>query len=202
MKRTVTLFILFGVLMALFCGCENTKPDNTSTESQLTAQAQQESQLATQTEQESQKTAEKPLVYALPESLAEKLVRQMDEDFEADSKLPEYTSTAGMCQLYDKYTKKWQQVADEYYNKIMAFDDLIQPSEIYYSAEDLHTFVANMKTNWEAYNQEQCANYLKTLQAIYQGGTIVGPLIANYECNQYKEWALQLVAICQDLYII
>ena len=100
MKKTVALFILFGVLMALFCGCVNTKPDNSPTESQLTSQAQQESR----------QTAGDRTLIALPESLAEELVRQMDEALEADSKLPEYTSTAGMCQLYDKYTKKWQQM--------------------------------------------------------------------------------------------
>jgi len=191
MKKTVASILALAMLVILFCGCENTKTDDTPTESQL----------STETKEETRQTADDRFLIALSESLTEQITRQMDEAFEADSELPEYSSTAGMCQLYDKYTKKWQQIADEYYNKIMAFDDLIQPSEHYYSAEDLHTFVANMKTNWEAYNQEQCVNYLKTMQAIYQSGTIVGPLMANYRCNQYKEWALQLVTICQCLHI-
>ena len=191
MKKTVTLFILFGVLMALFCGCKNTKPDNTPTESQL----------ATQTQEESRQAAGDRTLIALPESLAEKITRQMDEAFEADSKLPEYTSTAGQCFLWDKYTEKWQQIADEYYNKIMEYERVELPSDIYYTAEDLHTFVADMKTNWEQHAQVQYDLHVKTLKAIYQGGTIVGPFSAQYKCNQYKEWALQLVTICQCLHI-
>ena len=56
-----------------------------------------------------------------------------------------------------------------------------------------------MKSNWEQYYQVQCENYLKTLQAIYSGGTIVGPLFANYKYKMQKEWTLQLVDICEQL---
>jgi len=135
------------------------------------------------------------------ESLYEKLIREIDGAYAEESKLPESSTTVGMVELADKYAKKWQQVADEYYNKIMEFDENIAPSEIYYSTDDLHTFVSNLKTNWEAYYQVQCENYLKTLQAIYNGGTIVGPIFADYKYEMQKEWALQLVGICQQMYI-
>ena len=201
MKKLVAIFLLFGVLLALFCGCENVKTVDTPTESLLPTETQQDSQPATQVQQETQQTAhDRSLIY-IPDSMVEKITLEMDEAFVADSKLPEYSSTYGMCVLYDKYAEKWKQIADEYYNKIMAFDGILQLSDIYYSSEDLHIFVTNMKTNWEAYNQVQCENYLKTLKAIYGPGTIVGPLSSDYKCNQYKEWALQLVSIAQQLHI-
>ena len=48
-----------------------------------------------------------------------------------------------------KYTKKWKQVADEYYDKITKYEGIAQLDENYYSSDDLHTFVSNMKINWE-----------------------------------------------------
>ena len=132
-------------------------------------------------------------------SLAEKLVDEIEEAYEADSLRDEYASTVGMCELHNKYTKKWKEIADEYYDKIMAYDEDIQLSDAYYSTDDLHTFVSNMKTSWEKYNKEQCENYAKVLQTIYQGGSIIGPLAASYECEMQKEWALQLVRLYSHL---
>jgi len=133
------------------------------------------------------------------ESLADKLAREIDSAYAKELELPEASSTIGMIEAANKYTDKWKQVADEYYNIIMAYDGITQPSEAYYSSDDLHTFVSNMKTSWEQYNQVQCENYLKTLQTIYGGGTIVGPIMADYKYDMQKEWALRLVKIYQQL---
>ena len=56
--------------------------------------------------------------YPIPETTTEKLLREIDneykkESFEGDS------STGAMVDRADKYTKKWQEVAYEYYNKLM-----------------------------------------------------------------------------------
>jgi len=102
-----------------------------------------------------------------------------------------------MVNLANTYKEKWVQVADEYYNKLMQYDGVITPAEHYATSEDLHRYIADMKTAWEQYNQAQCENYLKVLIACYQGGTIVGPLIAQYEYDLQMEWALELVYICQ-----
>ena len=135
--------------------------------------------------------------YTRPKTLAETIEEQIEAAWKADSYLPEYTSTAGQCDLWAKYTQKWKEVADEYYEKIMQYDDVVQPSEYYYSAEDLHTFVSNMKTNWESYSKQQCEHYFGVLQTYYQGGTIVGPLAASYRYEQQKYWALEILKICQ-----
>lgn len=135
------------------------------------------------------------------ESLSEKLIREIDGAYLEEQKAQESSTTVGTIELADKYTEKWKQVADEYYEKIMKYDGIIQMSDTHYSSDDLHMFVSNMKTNWEAYNQEQCTNYMKTLQTIYADGTIVGPIFANYKYEMQKVWALQLVGIYQQLYV-
>ncbi len=201
MKKLVAVFLLFSVLLPLFCGCENVKTIDTPTESLLPTETQQDSQPATQVQQETQQTAhDRSLIY-IPDSMVEKITLEMDEAYAADSKLPEYASTAGQCELWDKYTDKWQQIADEYYDKIMAYEGIDPPSDIFYTSEDLHTFVTAMKTNWEQYSQQQYDQYCKTLLTIYQGGSIVGPLSASYQCKLQKQWALELVGICQQLLI-
>lgn len=136
-----------------------------------------------------------------PKSLAENIEEEIEAARKADSQLHQYTSTAGQCDLWAKYTQKWKEVADEYYEKIMQYDDVVQPSEYYYSAEDLHTFVSNMKTNWESYSKQQCEHYLGVLQTEYQGGTIVGPLAASYKYKLQKDWALEILKICQMFHI-
>lgn len=188
MKKTFAILLTFGLLLVSFCGCERIKTDIMPTESQTTAQI----------EQNFQQASERP-IYTTPESLAERLIREIDTQFEADSKLLEYSSTAGQCDLWYKYEQKWRQIADTYYNKIAEYDGIVPPSDIYYTSEDLHTFISDMKANWEVYKQKQCDSYTKTLQAIYAGGSIVGPLSASYACEMQKQWALELVKIYQQL---
>ena len=111
----------------------------------------------------------------------------------------EYSTTVGMVDLANKYKKLWEEKADEYYGKLMEYEGIVQPSDIYYSSDDLHTFIFDMKNTWETYSKEQRENYLKVLQAIYGPGTIVGPLIAEYEYDMQMEWTLELVEICEQL---
>ena len=131
-------------------------------------------------------------------SLYEQLNIEIDNAYELEQSYPENQSTGGMVDLSAKYTAKWAQVAEEYYQKIMAHE-LEEPSETYGTSEDLHTYVTNMKTAWEANYAAQCENYEKTLVAIYAGGTIVHPIIADYQYDMQREWALRLVTIYEQL---
>ena len=135
-----------------------------------------------------------------PLSLRDQLLEEIDGAYAAEAELPENCTTVGMCQLAAQYTEKWAQVADEYYGKIMAYDGREPLSEAYYTAEELHTFVANLKTGWEQYYAVQKENYVKVLQAVYAGGTIVGPMTADHLYQLQRTWALQLVDIYQLLY--
>lgn len=140
-----------------------------------------------------------PAEEAVTESLCEQLMREIDIAYHKAQELPENGTTVGMVDLADSYAEQWKQVANVYYDKILKYDGIAQLKENQYSSDDLHTFVVNMKTNWEAYYQVQCENYVKTLQTIYGSGTIVGPVFADYKYEMQKEWALQLVGIYQQL---
>ena len=191
MKKILTLFLALAILMLSFCACKNSDVSN----DQIT-NVEETSDIAVSADKYDD-TTDSSSGIIVPESLAEKYLREIDEEYRRKFELPEYSTTIGMVELSDEYAKKWEQVADEYYNKIMEYDDVTQLNENYYSSDDLHTFVYNMKVNWESYSQEQCANYLKTLQTIYGAGTIVGPLIAEYEYKMQMDWALQILDICQ-----
>ena len=127
------------------------------------------------------------------ESMADKITRELEEEYNKDSMLEEYQSTVGMIELSEKYTEKWKQIADEYYNKLLEIDNIEPMNEYYYTADEMHTFVTNMKTNWEEYNKIQCENYAKAIRAAYNGGTLAGPVAANYALERQKEWAIQLI---------
>ncbi len=203
MKKKLLCMVIALVTLITLASCRSnptTPPQNEETHN--TNPSENTTSPSENTTLPSEDTTEHDVVEdQVDESLCEKLIREIDGTYAEESKLPESSTTVGKVELADKYTKKWQQVADEYYNKIMAFDENIAPSEIYYSTDDLHTFVSNMKISWEQYYQEQCENYIKTLQAIYNGGTIVGPIFAVYKYEMQKEWALQMVGICQLLFI-
>lgn len=179
MKKNSVCLLLIAVLILSFVGCGRNN-SNIVNENSSPAVSDVES-------------------FNAEQSLSEKLINEIDGAYSEDAKLPEYSATVGMIELANKYTEKWEQVADKYYNKIMEYDGIIKLSDDYYSSDDLHTFVLNMKTNWEQYNQVQCDNYMKTLRTIYASGTIVGPLYADYEYEMQKEWALQLVDIYEQL---
>ncbi len=136
--------------------------------------------------------------YPIPETLTEKLLREIDNEYKKES-FEGDGSTGAMVERADKYTKKWQEVADEYYNKLMEYDGIVQIDETcIYSSDDFHKFIKNMKTSWEKYHTVQCENYEKALYAIY-AGSIVGPIFADYKYDAQKDWALQLVAIYEQL---
>lgn len=165
MRKVISMILAVLVFVLCLCGCQ--KPD-------------------WQNDDEMAFSAESTVGENDDKTLAEKLILEIDGAYIEDSKLPEYNTTVGMVDLAEKYTEKWEQVADDYYNKIMEHDGIVQPSDNYYSSDDLHTFVSNMKANWEQYNQTQCDNYMKVLQTVYAGGTIVGPIFADYQYEMQK----------------
>ena len=131
-------------------------------------------------------------------SLCEKLNSEIENAYVLERSYPENQSTGGMVDVSNKYTAKWAEIADEYYQKIMAHE-LEEPNETYGTSEDLHTFVSNMKASWEEYYAVQCENYQEVLLTIYGGGTLVHPVFADYQYDMQKDWALRLVTIYERL---
>ncbi len=194
MKKIIA--VLFVVLLLCVSGCDTVTPgadvpasSSSTTTTTTTMTTTTTSATATNTQA------------ALPESLVEKLTREIEGAYIEEQKLPESSTTLGMIELSARYTEKWKEVADEYYQKIMAYDDVELVEAYNYSADDLHTFVSNMKTNWEQYNQTACENYRKVLQTQYGLGSIVGPIFAEYQYEKQKEWALELVGIYQQFHV-
>lgn len=130
--------------------------------------------------------------------LADRYLDEVEAAYESDSQLPEYESTAGMCELNDKYANRWKEIADEYYDKLMAFrydyeDDF---PEHYCHAEDFHTALANMKAAHEEYAKKDYDSYVTITEYVYQTGSIRGPILSNHQYKAEKEWALKILDIC------
>ena len=139
------------------------------------------------------------LKYSAFESLSDSLIREIDGAYHEESKLPENSSTGGMVEVAAKYTDKWKEIADEYYDKIMDYGNSEQTDESVVMIDELKASVSKMKTNWERYYKEQSEAYANTLYAVYNGGTILHPMIADYKYDQQKEWALRLVSIYEQI---
>ncbi len=135
--------------------------------------------------------------YEIPEALSDKLIREIDGAYKKET-LESDNSNITLLEITYRYIEKWQDVADEYYNKLMEYEDIVVIDSTSYSADDFHKFIKNMKTNWERYNTEQCENYDKVLYAIY-GGSMISLISAKYRYEAQRDWALQLVSIYEQL---
>ena len=190
MKRIVLFALAFAMVLSFF-GCNGSKLDVAHNEDNTV----EDTTIAT-----GETTDIPDNEKDVPLSLSQRLICEIDGAKKEEALYNgEYSTTVGMVDLANKYKKLWEEKADEYYGKLMEYEGIVQPSDIYYSSDDLHTFIFNMKNTWETYSKEQRENYLKVLQAIYGPGTIVGPLIAEYEYDMQMEWTLELVEICEQL---
>ncbi len=175
MKKILAILLTFAVIGLSLCGCnKDTNVDSQKKPLSETNSAYQEN----------------------AETLSEKLIREIDGVYLEEQKKPEYTTTIGMIELAEQYTKKWKQVADKYFSEIMNYNGA---TSLYETTDDLHSSVSDMKSKWEKSSKEQYANYVKTLETTYKGGTIIGPIAANYKYQLQKEWALQLIGIYEEL---
>lgn len=197
MKKLSCVLLVLVLMFSLFaCGGDKTETTGVSTET--TTQRESVTEYSESLTEIVTETISENTVY---ESLSERLIREIDGEYKEKQELPENCTTIGMVKLADEYCEKWEQVADEYYNKLMEYEGIIQFSDAHYTSEDLHTFVFDLKSNWEQYRDEDYESYMKILQTISGGGTAVGPLFADYRYNMEMEWALKLIEICQHLRI-
>ena len=169
MKRTISLFLIMAVLIAVFCSCglNEGKTDESD----------------------------------IQESLKIRLIHKIDDAYKEKLKLSEYNTTAGKIELSEIYAEKWKQVSDEYYSKLMVYDDVVQLEEYYPSVDDFHNYISFMKENWNEYSQDQSENYAKILEVVYGSGSMAGSVFAEYEYEMEKDWALQLIDVCGMLNI-
>ena len=134
-----------------------------------------------------------------PVFLREKYEAEIEADRDADAELPEYQSTAGMCELSDQYTKRWMDIADKYYNKLLAYEHEEDVNSSFCSVEEFRTALADMKAAHEDHVEKEMTAYSTILRYEYQGGTISGVIAAGHRYNLEKEWALKILDICDML---
>lgn len=179
-EKVISVFLVLAVLIVFLSSCakDNAEtPDNSTTES----------------------TTNSTMDTIVEESLYQKLIRIIDGNFQKD--YYEAISTIEMVETCDKYAAKWDYIANECYNAIMAYDKEDIEMTGYPTTEEFKQTVTNMKADWEAYYISNCEDYRTTLHFTYGPGTIVGPVFAHHQYELKMEWALQLVDICQMVFI-
>ena len=194
MKKMTAFMFLVVFVMLISCGCEKGQAGQSEGTVGHSAETAESSSAAVSETGGSSAQIEYP-----QELLTDKYIREIDGAYAEEAKLPDSGTTAGMVQLANKYADQWAAVADEYYQKIMEYDGIIEPSEDYDSPDDLHAFVSNMKKNWDQYYQVHLENYVGTLKCIYGTGTIVGPVAASQRYSMQRDWALLILEICDLL---
>lgn len=145
---------------------------------------------------DTQTTTQPSVSTTLPVSLQDKYEAEVEADYAADAELPEYQSTAGMCELSDKYTKRWSDIADEYYDKLLAYELEEDISTPYCSVEEYRTALADMKAAHEDFVEKEMTAYSIILRYEYQGGSISGVIAAGHRYELEKTWALKILDLC------
>ena len=195
MKKRIWLRVCMGALavgLAIACaGCSlpNDATDNDGKESSAPLSDTQSTEQQTSTTTVPREEAPTKRV-----SLADRYLDEVETAYDADANLPEYQSTAGMCELNDKYAKRWQEIADEYYDKLMAYEyDFETP---FCGVEEFRSALADMKANHEEYVEEEMDAYVSVVKYEFQGGSASGVVISGHRCKLEKEWALKILDIC------
>lgn len=131
--------------------------------------------------------------------LRDKYTAEIEAASDADANLPEYQSTAGMCELNDKYANYWADIADEYYYKLLAYEHDEDYSTPFCNVEEFRTALIDMKTDHKEYVEKEMTAYNTILKYEYQGGSISGVISSGHRCELEKEWALKILDICDML---
>jgi len=201
MKKRIWLFICMGALavgLAMACaGCSlpNDATDNDGKESSTPLSDTQSTE-----QQASTTTVPREEAPTKRVSLADRYLDEVETAYDADANLPEYQSTAGMCELNDKYAKRWQEIADEYYDKLMAFEYDLNGLEIsYYNVEEFRAALKRMKTAHDTYSKEMEENYSDVTMYVFGAGSLCGPVNAHYCYEKEKAWAVEILNICDML---
>lgn len=185
MKKFSLIFVFICIIVTSLCSC--TSKDVETDSNQNSSMHDLENSTESSNDNNDKKL-----------SLSEILIKEIDGAYYEES-LNTFSSTINMMKLATKYSEKWEQVADEYYNKLMQYDDIIQLDDHYPSVEDFHNAIYNMKINWETYYETEMTNYNTVLETLHGAGTIRGPIINSHAYKLKMSWALKLVDICEQL---
>ncbi|MBE6734755.1 MAG: hypothetical protein E7563_05395 [Ruminococcaceae bacterium] len=197
MKKLGCVLLGLVLMFSLFaCGGDTTETTGICAES--TTQTESVTEYSESLTEKVTDTVSENTVYEL---LSERLIREIDGEYKEKQELPENCTTVGMLQLTDEYCEKWELVADEYYNKLMEYDEERFLGKEEYSSEKVRTLVSGYKTNWEKYKDEDFRLYSEIVRTVNGGGSAVPVISSDYRYEETMEWALKLVEICERLHI-
>ena len=115
---------------------------------------------------------------------SERLLKEID-----DARSVEISQWSGVTQeavdIYNKYGKMWDDVAEDYYQRLVSNDELREHIEA-------------AKTNFDNYYNNEVSVYSDILNWGYETGTIQRVYLADRKYELKKEWALYLVSIYES----
>jgi len=129
------------------------------------------------------------------ETLGDKLIYDIENEYTIESQKPEYTTTVGMIDLKYKYAEKWENISSEYYHKI---ENHIKKNSGETRA-DLLESLEEFKEKYEQYIKSNIDMYSEIYNLKYKGGSIIGVLGASKHYELQKEYALELIEIYECL---
>lgn len=88
-------------------------------------------------------------------------------------------------------------IADEYYVKLMNYDGISKYNDMFYSSEEFHAFISDMKKSWDEFSEFQLDNYDDIATAIFQSGTASNDAKASHYYRMMKYWATEMYTIGQ-----
>ncbi len=111
----------------------------------------------------------------------------------------ENLSNIETIEIFEKYAKQWEKIAEDCYTKLMNLDRINPPNKNYPSVEDFHNAITNIKTDWEKHYKKEIKNYKIVLESEYQAGTIVPLFLAEYDYNMKKDFAWKFINIYEQI---
>jgi len=129
------------------------------------------------------------------ESVSDKLLHDIESEYEEESKKDEYMTTLGMIELANKYADKWDTVSAEYYDKIIAVAEDVFEDKKDVIIEKLD----NLRDAYDEYAENDLDLYTEICNMRYSGGSIKDTLCANKYYELKKEYALELVGFYEEL---
>lgn len=135
-----------------------------------------------------------------PKSEGQLLIEKTDEDYQKESDTA--MTTLEMVNVSEKYAETYLKIADDYYNRIMSIkeEDWEEDPDFHIpSLEEFKQRVSALKTNWESYRESDIKIYADIIEGIHGTGTIRGPIVASYNADLCREWAVKIIYIYEDI---
>ncbi len=99
----------------------------------------------------------------------------------------------------EKYTEKWKTVADRYYKEILYYNGSVPQDPNFSTDAQMHEYIEQRKTQWEAEYEENHKNYLAELLEQYSDTDKAQALCSAYKFDMQREFSLELIGIYEML---